>query len=106
MEGGDGLTELQLAVLRVLWTAEEATAAEVRAALPGPRRLAPTTVATLLSRLERRGLVEHRTEGRQYVFRARVEEPEARRAAVDGVVRRFFGGDPAALARYLAGEEG
>lgn len=106
MEGLDGITELQLAVLRALWTAGEATAAEVRTALPGERRLAPTTVATLLSRLERRGLVEHRAAGRQYVFRARVGEPEVRRAAVEGVVRRFFGGDRAALARYLAGGEG
>ncbi|HEV2147278.1 MAG TPA: BlaI/MecI/CopY family transcriptional regulator [Longimicrobiaceae bacterium] len=98
----DGLTDLQLGVVRVLWEAGEATAAEVRCALAPERRLAPTTVATLLARLERKGLVAHRAEGRQYVFRAAVSEAEVRRASVEGVVRRFFGGDPEALARYLS----
>jgi BlaI family penicillinase repressor len=102
MAGTDTLTDLQLEVMRVLWAAGEATAAEVRAALAPERDLAPTTVATLLARLERRGVVAHRAEGRQHVFRAAVTEPDVRRASVQGVVRRFFGGDPAALARYLA----
>jgi predicted transcriptional regulator len=102
------LTELQLTVMQVLWREGEATAAEVRRAMPGKRTQAGerppaiTTVATLLSRLEKKGLVAHRTDGRQYVFRASIGEPEVRRALVDGVLRRLFRGDRAALIRYLS----
>ena len=47
------LSELQLAVMRVLWTQNEASTAEVAAALAPQRDLAHTTVATLLTRLEK-----------------------------------------------------
>jgi predicted transcriptional regulator len=96
------LTDLQLGVMQVLWKQGEATAAEVRRALSAERSLAQTTVATLLSRLERKGLVAHRTDGRQYVFHASVGEPQVRRALVDAVLRRLFRGDRAALIRYLS----
>ena len=66
------LTDLQLALLRVLWTRGEATVTEMVEALRPERDLAPTTVATLLSRLEKRRVVSHSTRARQYVYRARV----------------------------------
>ena len=55
------LTELQIAIMRILWERKEATVAEIHAALLDERGLAPTTVATLLSRLEKRGAVKHLT---------------------------------------------
>jgi BlaI family transcriptional regulator, penicillinase repressor len=53
------LTELQIAILRVLWDRGRATVAEIQEALRAERGLALTTVATLLSRLEKRGVVRH-----------------------------------------------
>src|SRR5512143_1144068 len=64
------LTELQIGLLRVLWDRGEATVAEICDALRPSRALAPTTVATLLSRLERRGVVRHRTVSRQFIYAA------------------------------------
>ena len=49
--GKTQLSELQLAVMRVLWRRREATTAEVVADLAAERGLAHTTVATLLTRL-------------------------------------------------------
>ena len=63
------LTALQLAVMQVLWSRDEASVTDVQRAMTG-RRLALTTVATMLVRLEQRGLVSHRAEGRQYIFQA------------------------------------
>jgi BlaI family penicillinase repressor len=99
------LSDLQLAILSVLWREGEATIAEVRDALAAERDLAPTTVATLLSRLEKRGVVERRTEGRQFVYRASVTEREIRRSMVAGLTKRLFRGDPASLVSHLV-EEG
>lgn len=98
------LTELQLALMRVLWERREATVVEVQEALEPERRLAQSTVATLLSRLEKKGVLSHRVEGRQFVYRAVVSEAEVRRSMVRelGVLtRRLFRGDVAALVSHL-----
>ncbi|HVP60493.1 MAG TPA: BlaI/MecI/CopY family transcriptional regulator [Myxococcaceae bacterium] len=95
------LTDLQIALLRVLWDRREATVAEIAEVLRPVRDLAPTTIATLLSRLERRGVVSHTVQGRQYVYRARVSEGEVRRSMVSGLTNLMFGGDVAALMSHL-----
>jgi predicted transcriptional regulator len=101
------LTELQLEIMGVLWARGEATAVEVREGLRPVRDLAPTTVSTLLSRLERKGVVAHRSEGRQYVYRAAVEEAQVRRnlvSAFSEVADRLFAGDVAELVTQLLAE--
>ena len=98
------LSDLQLAVVRVLWELEEATVAQVHERLHASRGLASTTVATLLSRLEKRGVVARRTDKRQFVYRAVVQEPEVRRSMVAELTRRLFAGDPAALVSHLLNE--
>lgn len=96
------LTDLQLAILGVLWEAGEATVNEVRGRLEERRPLARTTVATLLSRLEDKGVVEHQEEGREYVYRARLSEEEVLRSRVDVLAENLFGGDvPALVSRLL-----
>ena len=94
------LTDLQLAVLRVLWKQREATSAEVHAAL-ADRDLAITTISTILSRLETRGIVSHRAEGRVFVYRAAVSEPEVRRSMLGTMLDTVFAGDATALVSQL-----
>jgi BlaI family penicillinase repressor len=96
-----GLSELQLDVIRVLWQRKEATAAEVQAALDRDRGLALTTVSTLLSRLEKRRLVTHRTEGRTFIYRSLVSEPQVRRSMLGSLVASVFKGDPTELVSQL-----
>ncbi len=98
------LSELQLDVMRVLWQHREATVSKVRDELHDPRRLANTTVATLLARLEKRELVEHRTDGRQFVYRPRVSEAEVRGAMVGDMAENLFQGDVAAFVCHLLHE--
>jgi predicted transcriptional regulator len=98
------LGDLQVAILRVLWDEGEATVARVQAALAGKRR-ALTTVATMLSKMERRGIVEHRVEGRQFVFRPRISEQEVMRSMVADLTQKLFEGDVAALVSHLLTEQ-
>ncbi len=95
------LSELQLAVMRVLWQRKTAAVAEVQEALAPERDLALTTVATILTRLERAGLVAHRTSGRHYLYRALVTEEDVRRSMVSALAERLFEGDVAALVSHL-----
>lgn len=103
---GDATTlgDLQLAIMRVLWQRGEATAADVHAALVRDRGLAPTTIATMLRKMEQKGVVVHRSEGRQFYFRPVVSEDEVRRSMVGALVERLFAGDPAALVSHLLSE--
>ena len=75
------LTPLQLDVLQVLWERGEATVNDVTDALRDSRALAPTTVATLLSRLEKRRFVKRRREDRQFRWSASIAREEAQREA-------------------------
>lgn len=95
------LTELQLAIVRLLWERGEATVADIWEALHPERGLAQSTLATLLSRLERRGVVAHRTESRQFVYSALITESEARHSMVSELTERLFEGDVPALVSHL-----
>lgn len=95
------LTDLQSAIMRVLWDRGEATVADIHAALQPERGLALTTIATLLSRLEKRGIVKHRTQSRQYVYYPKVSERDVRRSMVADLTERLFDGDVAELVSHL-----
>ena len=74
---------------------------EVQTRLRPERDLAQTTIATLLSRLEKRGVVEHRLDGRQFVYRPLVSEQEVRRSMVSELTTLLFDGRPEALMSHL-----
>ena len=94
------LTASQLTVMQVLWSRDEASVTDVQRAMTG-RRLAPTTVATMLARLEQRGLVSHRAEGRQYVYRSRVSPADVRETVTRELLRNLFDGDVTAFVTQL-----
>jgi BlaI family penicillinase repressor len=98
------LSELQLDVMRVLWRGE-ASVADVAAALVTSRGLAHTTIATVLTRLGKRGLVDARRDGRQLVYRALVDESQVRRSMVGDLIQTLFRGDPNALLAHLVNEK-
>ncbi|MCY1058617.1 BlaI/MecI/CopY family transcriptional regulator [Nannocystis sp. SCPEA4] len=101
------LSDLQLGLLRILWDRGEATALEVHTALvEQDRGLAPTTVSTMLSRLEKKGTITHRAEGRQFIYRSLVSEVEVRRSMLSRVTDYFFGGDVGALVSHLVEGKG
>jgi predicted transcriptional regulator len=98
------LGDLQHAIMSVLWDRGEATTADVHEALREERGLAFTTIATMLRKMEDKGIVAHRSEGRQFVYRPTVSEDQVRRSMVGELVERLFGGDPKALVAHLVSE--
>jgi BlaI family penicillinase repressor len=101
-----GLTDLQLQVLDAVWDRGEASVADVHGAMAAGPSLARKTVGTLLVRLEQQGLLAHRQEGREYIYRARVSRDTVRRATVGKVAARLFRGNiPALLAHALSTDQ-
>jgi len=98
------LSELQIAVVRVLWRNGETSVTDIAKVLGDERGLKHTTVATLLTRLEKRGVLEQRREGRQLIYRALISEPQVRRSMVADLVGSLFGGDSRELVAHLVRE--
>jgi predicted transcriptional regulator len=99
------LSELQLAILHVLWKRPGATVLDVHGQLRRTRSLTPSTVATVLVRLEARGVVERSKSGRQFRYTARVSHERASASLLDDLAQRVFGGDAAALVCRLIESE-
>lgn len=102
-EPDTGLSELQLALMQILWQRGEASTAEVAEALRPQRELAHTTVATLLTRLEKRGLLASRREARALIYRPLVAPEAVQRRMLGGLLGNLFGGRPSALLAHLIG---
>lgn len=98
------LSELQIALMRVLWRRGETSTAEVAAELAEARGLKHTTVATLLTRLEKRGVVALRRDNRQLFYRALVDEADVRRSMVADLIGALFAGDAQELVAHLVHE--
>jgi predicted transcriptional regulator len=98
------LSELQIALMRVLWRRGETSTADVATELAAERGLKHTTIATLLTRLEKRGVVAQRREGRQLLYSALVGEAQVRRSMVADLIGALFDGDPRELVAHLVEE--
>ena len=95
------LSDVQMAVMRVFWARGEATVADVHATLEEAHGFAPTTVATLIKRLEKYGFLDHRKEGRTFVYRPIVSESEIQQSMVSRLINRIFRGKSSALVAHL-----
>lgn len=95
------LGELQLRILEVLWKHPDSGVGAVHEALKPERDLAYTTIATMLRKMEARGLVTHREEGRSFLYRAAVAADDVNRSAGEHFVERLFEGSLADAVSHL-----
>jgi predicted transcriptional regulator len=95
------LGDLQLRIMQVLWGRTEATVADVHQTVGADDDLAYTTVATMLRKMEGRGLVCHRLDGRSFVYRAAVAADAVTRGMSDHLLDRLFEGSLADMVAHL-----
>lgn len=98
------LTEAELRIMRILWTRGESLVSDLVAAMPDNAPLAYTSVLTTVRILEQKGYVEHRQEGRAFLYRPCVAEHEASRSEVNHMLHRFFGNSRERLLLTLLGD--
>ena len=99
------LGELQYAIMRVLWERREASVAQVFESLEPAQRRALTTIATMLTKMEKKGVVSHRNEGRLFIYQPEIEQTDVQRTMVADLTERLFGGDVTALVSHLITEQ-
>jgi BlaI family penicillinase repressor len=89
-------------ILRLVWQLRNATVLQIRDNLPAKRKIAYKTVQTLLRRLENKGYLKHRLEGKAHVFYPAIKQDRVVRRTVLEFLDRLFGGDPKPLMQFLA----
>lgn len=98
------LTEAELRLMRLLWRMGECSVQDMVSAMPEAERLAYTSVLTTIRILETKGYVEHRQEGRAFLYTATVAEQDAQQSEVRHVMNRFFDNSRERLMLALLGD--
>ncbi len=87
-----GLGEIEQAVLEALWRLGPSTADACRGALAESHPMKDSTVRTILRRLEEKGYLTHKVQGRTYVYRTAAARQSVAARAVKQLADRFCGG--------------
>jgi len=95
------LGDLQLKIMKVLWQRGECMVSDVFADISKERDLAYTTIATMLRKMEARGLISHRADGRTFIYRAAIDEHAVTSNMSDHLIDRLFEGSLTDLVCHL-----
>ena len=96
-----GLTDQELEIMKVVWSRGEATVRDVYEELLAHRKIAYTTVQTMMGVLEHKGRLKKETEDRAYVYRATQSQKEVVGSMVGDFVKRVFNGSAKPLLVHL-----
>jgi len=99
-----GLGSLQSEVMELVWAREEATVAQLLEAISRKRPITYTTVLSAVQKLEKKGWLKYRVQGRAYVYRAAQQRTEVGRRTLREILKTAFSGDPRLLLSSLLDE--
>ena len=100
------LAKSELEVARIVWKLGGATVRQVLEALPEDRGLDFKTVQTYLRRLEAKGYLRTRRQGRSKVYLPRVQPGKVIGEVVDDFMDRLFDGEAIPLLQHLIHDRG
>lgn len=100
-KSGYRLGDLQLKIMQALWDGGPATVAGVQQRLDCKNPLAYTTVATMLRKMEARGLVTHQASGRRFIYSPAIAAGEVTRSMANDLVERLFEGSITDMVSHL-----
>ena len=95
------LTEQELEIMKVIWERERVTVRDVYEALLERRKVAYTTVMTMMKILEQKGFLKKTQEDRAYLYRPAQAKRQVIGAMVKDFVNRVFNGSAEPLLVHL-----
>jgi BlaI family transcriptional regulator, penicillinase repressor len=101
----DDLGALQKAIMETVWELGEATVQQVLGRIGRDKALAYTTVLSAMQKLEKRGWLRHREEGRAYIYLPTRSREEESKSSLRKFIGAVFGGDPLVLFQHLLDDE-
>ena len=101
----DPLTPQELEIMKVVWRKGPATVRDVYEDLLGHRRIAYTSVMTMMNVLERKGHLRKSQEERAYVYEPTSPQKRVLSSMVGEFVDRVFNGSASPLLQHLIEDE-
>lgn len=95
------LTEVELEMMTLLWRLGEGSVHQVLEALPQQRRLAYTSVSTILRILEQKGFLKSRKAGREHIYTPLLSKDLYEAKSLNHMVNKVFEGTPSLLVQRL-----
>lgn len=98
------LTEVELELMNVIWKSERCTVRGVVDQLPKERKLAYTSVATMMKILEEKGFLESEGGEKTHTFAPLVAKEEYESRTLHHVAEKVFEGSPSSMVMKLLDE--
>lgn len=99
------LGETEMEILHHVWSLKEATVAQVQELILRKRKVAYTTVMTIMKNLNDKGYLKYRKDGATYVYSASKDPDEVQSNLVNGLIDKVFKGSASALIQTLVRRE-
>lgn len=95
------LGESEMEILHHVWELGEATVANVQERVLEHRKVAYTTVMTIMKNLNDKGFLKYRKQGATYVYSAAIKPEDVQFSLIDNLIHKVFKGSPSALVQTL-----
>ena len=99
------LSKSEFEIAKLIWELGEGTVGQIYEALPGDRQIDYTTVQTYIRRLETKGYLTSRREGRNKIYRAKVRPGQVIGETVRDFMDRLFDGNVTHFVRHLIDQQ-
>ena len=94
-------TERELEILKIIWRDGPSTVRHVRAALAAKRKLAHTSVITIMTIMIEKGYLTRGKKDGKHLYRAKVSRRATTRQMLKDLMARAFDGSPSAMMMNL-----
>ena len=98
------LTPLELDIMKVVWKNSPITVRTVQESIRPERKLAYTTVMTIMDRLYHKGVLSRRLHSRTHYYEPAIDYTAVRDEALENLIRSFFGSKEH-LKEFLKGDQ-
>ena len=96
------VTELELQILQQIWEqGDEATVTAIVEKWPEGKRPGYTTVLKTLQKMEQKGIVGHRPDGKKYQYFPKVSKEKITKKRLNSIIDRVFSGSDLSFAEYF-----
>ncbi|MFN1835178.1 BlaI/MecI/CopY family transcriptional regulator [Balneola sp. MJW-20] len=99
------LGESEMEILHHVWELEEATVAEVKDKILESRKVAYTTVMTIMKNLSDKGYLKYRKDGATYVYSPAQKPEDVQFDLINSMINKVFKGSTSALVQSLVNHE-
>jgi BlaI family penicillinase repressor len=96
------VTDLELLILQRIWESQKPlTVGAIVETWPGTKKPGYTTVLKTLQKMEAKGVVGHREDGKRYAYFAKTDREDVAESRLEQIIDRMFGGDRVSFVQYF-----